>query len=190
MLKANLKDIDFTIFDLETTGFLPEIGHEIISIGAIRINAFDEEETFYHVVRPIRPVNKHILDLTGLDTNQLKEAASFITVFLQFLEFSRNSVLVAHPAKFDMRFVKAMLKRWKLPVYDPPYIDSQAMAKWLLPTMNCQLDELIKHFHIQQLDRHHALNDALMTAELFQHLISLSPQHEPFSYLDLKKKLR
>ncbi|MFG6148577.1 3'-5' exonuclease [Halobacillus sp. B23F22_1] len=169
----SLLEIDYTIFDLETTGFIPEIGHEIISIGAIRMhgNRICDNETFYKLVNPIRPVTKQTLTLTGLKKEQLIQSDSFLECFKEFLSFCKGSVLVAHPAKFDMRFIQTMLKRWKLPPLNTPVIDSQKLAKFLYPNEKHQLDPLLKKFQIQRRTRHHALNDARMTAELYGHLL-------------------
>ncbi|WP_062513736.1 PolC-type DNA polymerase III [Halobacillus sp. KGW1] len=178
--QKKLEELDFTIFDLETTGFFPEIGHEIISIGAIRLNGLHacRSRKFHQIIRPIRPVNNQTLRLTGLTKQQLMDASPFIEGFTNFLEFSEGSVLVAHPAKFDMRFLRAMLKRWKLPDYEPHVLDSQIMAQWLLPHVKHQLDPLLKYVGIDKRERHHALNDAIMTAELFQFLLSKALNHK------------
>ncbi|MFD1018661.1 3'-5' exonuclease [Thalassobacillus hwangdonensis] len=191
LLKKPLTETPFTIFDLETTGFIPEIGHEIISIGAIRISGFQHcrVKRLHQIIRPIRPVGKETLRLTGLTRSDIDNASSFIHGFQQFYEFSKDSILVAHPAKFDMRFVKTMLKRWKLPVYDPPVIDSQLMAQWLLPDKKHQLDPLLRHFKIKKLERHHALNDAIMTAELFENLLRLTQETGIKNYEQLNRRL-
>ncbi|SFJ23044.1 DNA polymerase-3 subunit epsilon [Halobacillus dabanensis] len=186
-----LEELDFTIFDLETTGFLPEIGHEIISIGAIRLNGLHacRREKFHQVIRPIRPVNNQTLKLTGLTKERLKNASPFIDGFQNFMSFSEGSVLVAHPAKFDMRFLRTMLKRWKLPDYTPHVIDSQLMAQWLLPNVRHQLDPLLKYVGIDKRDRHHALNDAIMTAELFRYLLSRTIDQNVHTLHHLNQKL-
>ncbi|UOR12358.1 3'-5' exonuclease [Halobacillus amylolyticus] len=188
---ANLKDIDYTIFDLETTGFIPEIGHEIISIGAVRIHGLEtcHIDTFHQIIRPIRPVSKSTFKLTGLTREQIANGHPFVGSFKDFMEFSKGSVLVAHPAKFDMRFLQSMLKRWKLPHYHPPVIDSQIMAQWLFPAKRHQLDPLLKHFHIEKRERHHALNDAMMTSELFFKLLEHSIQNGIQTYGELKSVL-
>ncbi|MCA0970143.1 3'-5' exonuclease [Halobacillus litoralis] len=187
-----LEELDYTIFDLETTGFLPEIGHEIISIGAIRIKGLDacHRKTFHQVIRPIRPVNNQTLRLTGLSRDRLRNASPFIDGFQNFLDYSEGSVLVAHPAKFDMRFLQAMLKRWKLPQYQPPVIDSQVLAQWLLPADKHQLDPLLKYFGIEKRDRHHALNDAIMTAELFRQLLYMTFNRHVETFGELEEILR
>lgn len=189
---TKLEDVSFTIFDLETTGFIPELGHEIISIGAIKMKGLQpcESETFYKVIQPLRPVSKRILSLTGLNHSTIKEAPIFIEVFKHFLDFSKDTVLVAHPAKFDMRFLQTMIRRWKLPEFNPHVIDSQVLARWLLPDVDYQLDPLIKHFNITQLDRHHALNDAKMTSKLFENLLRLSIKNGVTTFGELRKLLQ
>ncbi|MFC7060573.1 PolC-type DNA polymerase III [Halobacillus seohaensis] len=186
-----LLELDYTIFDLETTGFIPEIGHEIISIGATRIQGLKacHSETFHRIIGPIRPVGKSTLKLTGLSHSQLKDAPPFIEGFQDFLNFCEGSVLVAHPAKFDMRFLQTMLKRWKLPTFSPPVIDSQQMAKWLFPEVKHQLDPLLKRFNIDKRERHHALNDAIMTAELFSHLLEETIYKQITTFGELKREL-
>ncbi|GGC91198.1 hypothetical protein GCM10007216_22430 [Thalassobacillus devorans] len=191
LLHQPLDKATYTIFDLETTGFLPEIGHEIISIGAIQIEGLQSchIKKFHQIIRPIRPVRRHTLDLTGLTRTQLKNGASFIEGFDRFLSFSNNSILVAHPAKFDMRFLRAMLKRWQLPDFNPPVIDSQLVAQWLLPEIRHQLDPLLRYFDIEQMERHHALNDAIMTAELFEQLLKGAIESGAKDYYYLQKQL-
>ncbi|WP_079530228.1 3'-5' exonuclease [Halobacillus hunanensis] len=189
--KSNLLDLDYTIFDLETTGFIPEIGHEIISIGAVRNHGLDSchIDTFHQIVRPIRPVSSATLNLTGLTRDQLANGRTFVNSLKHFLDFSRGSVLVAHPAKFDVRFLQTMLKRWKLPEFNPAVIDSQVMAEWLFPSLKPQLDPLIKQFKIEQRERHHALNDAMMTSELFCKLLDYAIKRDIRTFDELHQVL-
>ncbi|SDL63059.1 3'-5' exonuclease [Sediminibacillus halophilus] len=178
----------FTIFDLETTGLIPEIGHEIISIGAIQLtgNKFCRTEKFHQIIKPVRPVSRRIKNLTGIDKHELVNASPFIDAFSNFLQYSSGTILVAHPAKFDIRFLQSMIKRWKLPAYRPYVLDSQLMAKWLLPQVNHQLDPLIRHLGIERLERHHALNDAIMTAELFEYLLKEARKQGISTYQELR----
>ncbi|WP_347862782.1 3'-5' exonuclease [Salimicrobium sp. PL1-032A] len=191
-LSNDLSKREYTVFDLETTGFLPEIGHEILSIGAVRMNGSGEIiDEMHQLIKPIRPVPKHILSLTNLSKDSLTQAPSFIEGFHQFLDFSEHSTLVAHPAHFDVRFLRAMVKRWKLPGYNPACIDSQLMAKLAVPSVSHRLDPLLNHFNIHRLERHHALNDALMTAELFKELLRIiNNNHHIFTYTELQQQLK
>ncbi|QHE52900.1 PolC-type DNA polymerase III [Pontibacillus sp. HMF3514] len=177
LLSESVMEAPYTIFDLETTGLLPELGHEIISIGAIRIQGVHQiqYERFHMHVKPLRRVTKRTQQLTGITEEELEESDTILKALSAFLEFSKGSVLVAYPAAFDMKFLRTMLKRWKLPDRLPHSIDAQTIVKKLYPNRKHQLDTMIPFFGITKLARHHALNDATMTAELFQQLLHQLP---------------
>ncbi|KGX90466.1 3'-5' exonuclease [Pontibacillus marinus] len=178
LLSESVTEAPYTIFDLETTGLLPELGHEIISIGAIRIQGVHQiqYERFHMHVKPLRRVTKRTRQLTGITEEELEQSDSILEALGAFLEFSKGSILVAYPAAFDMKFLRTMLKRWKLPDRLPPSIDAQTIAKKLYPNRKHQLDTMIPFFGITKLARHHALNDATMTAELYQQLLHQLPK--------------
>lgn len=168
-----ISEVSFTVFDLETTGFFPKIGDEVISIGAMKINQqhIQFPESFYEVVSSVKMPKTEVKNLTGMTESQIKSGKSFPYAFLQFCEFSKETAVVAHPASFDVDFLREMTRKWGLPIYDPLTVDSYEMANFLYPTKKNSLDELIRYFGIEEKLRHHALNDAHMTAEIFQYLI-------------------
>lgn len=173
----------FTVFDLETTGFYPSIGDEVISIGAVKIDLVEGrilDETFYRIVRPLNKVPRFVRQLTGLSIGEIKAGWSFLEALEEFIAFSKGTTLIAHPVKFDVYVLQALVQKWGLPDYLPPYLDSEALAKEIFPSGNPQLDSLIRKLNIERHERHHALNDAKMTAELCLKL---------FSKLDVEKSL-
>lgn len=166
-------DLSFTVFDLETTGFFPKIGDEVISIGAVKINLnhISFPEQFYEVVRPVKMPSKQIRELTGLSAAQIKSGKPFPSAMLNFLDFSRHTILVAHPASFDVHFLYELAKRWGLPPYLPRAVDSYELANYIFPKEKNSLDQLIFKLEVENKLRHHALNDAFMTAEIFSKLM-------------------
>lgn len=171
--KKEISDCTFTIFDLETTGFFPEIGDEILSIGAVKVEneTVKYNETFYTVVEPINKVSNFTKELTGLTQFDLNNGQFLPAAIDSFLEFSKDTILVAHPASFDINFIKQVSKHWGLPDFSPNYIDSLGVANHLFASKSNYLDRLIDRYNVLQRDRHHALNDAVMTAEVFVHLL-------------------
>lgn len=192
--QQSLLETTFTVFDLETSGFFPQIGDEIVSIGAIKINAASEkieEDNFYEVVSPLGKVPEEIYSLTGLTKQQLVNGSAFDAAFLKFLEYSKGTILVAHPASFDIHFLKVMLKRWGIVNFNPEFIDSYFLANYLQPQGKNKLDQLVVRFDVDQKERHHALNDAIMTAEIFLKLLYLLQKngiHTLEDYFKLKGK--
>ena len=173
LLKQSLSSSTFTIFDLETTGFFPSMGDEIISIGAIKVKNFkiQYDEAFYTIIKPIGRIPKGIQDLTGLSEDILNKAEPFPVGMAKFLEYCNESILVAHPATFDIEFLKKTIKLWNLPTFNVEYLDSHLLANERFHGMRNYLDELVVRFGIPKRERHHALNDAIMTAEVFIKLI-------------------
>lgn len=171
--KENLSSCTFTIFDLETTGFFPDMGDEIISIGAIKVKDFQiqYDEAFYTILRPIHKIPKNIEQLTGLSGELLNKAQSFPVGISKFLDYCQGSVLVAHPATFDIEFIKSVMKQWQLPHFSVDFLDSHILANNLFAGERNYLDHLIERFGISERERHHALNDAVMTAEVFIKLL-------------------
>lgn len=178
--KKHLFHCTFTIFDLETTGFFPEVGDEIISIGAVKLKEgkVQRDETFYQVIDPLQTVSRETKRFTGLRRKDFLNGVTLPIGLERFLEFSKGTILVAHPASFDINFLQKRINKWELPSFDPEFVDSFSLANSLLGRDDCYLDVLIKKFNIQDRTRHHALNDAIMTAEIFERLLTLCYQQE------------
>lgn len=176
---------EFTVFDLETTGFFPDLGDEILSIGAIKINKgqVQYDETFYKVIKPIHNVSKATKTLTGLTTEDLAKGTPLINSIQEFLSFCEGSILVAHPASFDINFMKKVLHKWELPPLETLFVDSYLVANSLYPGENNLLDQLVTRLDIPNRPRHHALYDAIMTAEIYIQLIQNIEQEKIVQFL-------
>ncbi|MGD6802843.1 3'-5' exonuclease [Rossellomorea vietnamensis] len=178
--QQKLTNCTFTIFDLETTGFFPEIGDEIVSIGAVKMQGEKllEQKTFYEVINPLQTVSLETKQFTGLKRKDFIQGKTLPVGLKEFLDFCKGTILVAHPASFDINFLQKRIGKWGLPAFDPEFIDSYALAKELLGEEECYLDDLVKRFHINKRARHHALNDAIMTAEIFHELLKICEKKE------------
>src|SRR5580693_5690931 len=103
---ARLADLDFTVVDVETTGWAPDDAG-ITEIGAVRVRGGRVVAEFESLVDPGRPVPAPITELTGIDDQMLTGAPPVAAVLPGLLAFARGSVFVAHNAPFDLRFLTA-----------------------------------------------------------------------------------
>lgn len=96
----------FVVFDLETTGLEPQ-SHEVIEIGAIRVNRdSDHHDTFQALIRPAKKIPKKITEITGITQSMVeKEGEPLATALPQFIEFIGDLPLVSFNAEFDMAFL-------------------------------------------------------------------------------------
>lgn len=166
-----LHNMELVVFDLETTGFSPYNGDEILSFGAVSMvgREINYEETFYSLANPKRKVSEEIVELTGITNDMASDAPDLIGVLREFFEFTGQKVLLAHGTAHDKNFLNAALWKTSKTSLSHRVIDSMMIAKWLMPKRKTfDLDSLLDIYGIDVTIRHHALEDSFMTAKLWQ----------------------
>ena len=103
-----LEEAEFVVFDLETTG-LSAARDRICEFGAVRVRALEPVDSFQSLVNPGVERPGPVARLTGLREQELRRAPPVSTVLRRFLAFAGDSLLVAHNARFDQRFLERQL---------------------------------------------------------------------------------
>lgn len=155
------------IFDTETTGFDPLTGDRLIEIGLVEMIDRSLTGSNYHAyVNPERDVPEGAFKIHGLSTEFLRDKPVFSEVMDEFLEYvGDDSVLVAHNAEFDMRFINWELENaGKLILHTKRFIDTLAIARTKFPGAANSLDALCKRFGVN--NTHRTLHGALLDAEI------------------------
>jgi len=164
------------IFDTETTGFDPMSGDRLIEIGLVEMVDRSLTGNHYHqYVNPERDVPEGAVKIHGLTTDFLSDKAVFSDVMDEFLEYvGEDSVLVAHNAEFDMKFINWELENAGRPIlHKKRFIDTLAIARTKFPGGANSLDALCKRFGVTNSHRtlHGALLDAEILAEVYIELL-------------------
>ena len=169
-LKIPLSELTVVVFDLETTGFFPDQGDEIISLGAIKVvgNRIQESEVYYSLVQCKKTLPENIEQLTGISNEQLNHAPSLTEVLVQFFKFVKDDALVAHHANHERSFLQhASRKLFRTP-FIHRIVDTSFLFRVSDPTNKLtRLEDYCEHHGIEVVDRHHALGDAKLTAKLW-----------------------
>ncbi|MFM8722252.1 MAG: exonuclease domain-containing protein, partial [Acidimicrobiaceae bacterium] len=105
-----LRDVEFCVLDLETTGGSSEF-EAITEIGAVKYRGGEEIGRFATLVNPLRAIPPFITVLTGITDSMVAGAPTIDETLGPLLEFIGDSVLVAHNARFDVGFINAALVR-------------------------------------------------------------------------------
>lgn len=173
LLRMKLKSLQAVVFDLETTGFSPYGGDEILSIGAVGVQGEEiiEKETFYTLVKPKKKIPEPIIRLTGINDEMGREAPELLEGLRNFLHFVNSRVLLAHGTGHDKRFLDSALWKTSRTHLRHPMLDTMMVAKWLNPGIqDYSLDHLLNRYEIEIRTRHDALEDSLMVAQLWSKL--------------------
>lgn len=183
-----LANLEVVVFDLETTGFSPYNGDQIIAIGAITVRGGEvcAEDRYYSLVNPKRTVPSEIERLTGLTDEMVSHAPELIEALHNFLGFVHRRVLVAHGSGHDKHFLNSALWRTSKTNLKHRLIDCMLIAKWLEPmSSSYDLDTLLDRYEIGVSQRHHALEDSMMTAKLWIKLIKKAQERDVTTLGDL-----
>lgn len=163
----------FCAFDTETSGQNPNTSG-IIEIGAVKFTKDKILEKFSSLVKISEPLNGFITDLTGITDEMLKPAPPPLQVITEFRKFCRDTVLVAHNAQFDLRFVNEESRRLGFLPLSNSAVDTLRLSRLMLPENGCWKQTfLADQFNIDKGHAHRALDDATVCAELFKILIHL-----------------
>ena len=170
--KGQFFDTDYVVVDLETTGFSP-VSDRIIEFGAIRISEGMIKDTFSCFVNPGMHIPDKIVELTGITNEMVSEADSIEAVLPRFLEFSKNAVLVAHNAPFDLSFIRENMIRTGINE-DFTVIDTLKLSRMLLKDLNRHtLSKVASSLNIPIGNLHRASDDAELTAKVFLRFLGM-----------------
>ena len=170
-----LTELAYTVFDTETTGLQPSQGDEILQIGATRIVAgkLRREDCFEQLVDPRRDIPEASIPIHGITPEMVAGAPTIDTVLPAFHAFAQDTVLVAHNAAFDMRFLELKQASTGV-VFDQPVLDTLLLSALVHPQQEShRLEAIAERFGVPILGRHTAVGDAMVTAEIFLKLIPL-----------------
>ena len=154
-------DGEYVAFDLETTG-LSSYKDTIIEIGAVRMCGGKEITRYQTFVDPGRPLEKKIVELTGITDSMLRGAPKLETVLPEFLEFVGDRVLVAHNADFDTGFIRAACEKLGY-AYQYTSVDTLILAQNLMPQLGkYKLDVVANALSLPEFQHHRAADDAVI----------------------------
>ncbi len=170
-----LTELAYTVFDTETTGLSPAGGDAIIQLGAARIvnGKLLRQETFEQLVDPERPIPEASIPIHGISQDMVVGKPRIAQVLPVFHAYAQDTVLVAHNAAFDMRFLQLQEAATGI-AFHQPVLDTLLLSAVVHPHQEShRLEAIAERFNITVLGRHTALGDALVTAEIWLRLIPL-----------------
>ena len=160
---TRMENITFVIFDTETTGFSPA-KDRLVEIGAIKVRNGKVLGEKSWLINPQRYIPYYVQQVHHITPDMVKDMPTFAKVYPEFLEFIDGSVLIAHNAPFDIRFISAEANRNGMPPPKNAVLDSLVLFRTWYPDLKShRVADLIDYFELSTdgMHEHRATDDSL-----------------------------
>jgi DNA polymerase-3 subunit alpha (Gram-positive type) len=183
-------DMEYVVFDVETTGLSVLDGDRIIELGAARVRRGIIVDRYATFVNPLRALNEQAQKLNKITEEMVKDAPTSAEILPRFMEFVGGACLVAHNASFDIKFVSFELSLAGRKFHDgTPVLDTMKMSKSFLPHLTSQRLEYIAHsLGVPVGTTHRALADVEILTGVMGRLFALAPDYNVNNFQDLIAK--
>jgi CBS domain-containing protein len=165
--------LDAVVIDTETTGLDPKIAR-VVEIAAVRLvgGHVNKEDTFRRLVNPGAPIPAAATAIHDIDDAAVADAPSFAAVWPELLAFTGSAVVIGHTIGFDLAVLARECERAGLPFRRPRVLDTRLLAQVAEPRLaGYTLEKLAAWLGLALTDRHSALGDATIAAQVFVGLV-------------------
>lgn len=188
--QLTLEEVEFVVVDTETTGLRPG-PDRVIEVAGVRMRNGEILDTFQSLVHPERRIPPFIVRFTGISPEMLADAPKARDIMPDFLRFIEGATLVGHNLSFDVNFLTHEAQLLGLP-FPVEGLDTILLSRRLLPGLKrFKLDMVAQYLQIQTHNRHRALGDAQVTADVFARLLERAKVQEihTLGHLRLRQQL-
>ncbi|MBD5409125.1 MAG: 3'-5' exonuclease [Treponema sp.] len=157
----------FTAFDTETTGLKVEDCH-IIEIGAVKFSSQGIQGRFNTLINPGCPISYFCTQINHITNEMVSNAPKIQQILPDFLNFIKDTIIVAHNAAFDLRFLQMETERLNLPAPQNEAIDTLHFCRWAHPDWKKYKQTIVaERMGITVKDAHRAYDDAFVCGNIF-----------------------
>jgi DNA polymerase-3 subunit epsilon len=179
---AAVKEISFVALDFETTGLNSQTD-DIVSVGLVpfTLTRIYCKQSKHWLVQPRRNLSESSIVIHGITHNDVDNAPDFDNIIAPLLDALRAKVIVVHYAAIERGFLNSALilrlrEHIEFMVVDTMELERRALKakQGLIGQLfnsklgSLRLNDCRKRYSLPAYEGHHALTDALATAELLQ----------------------
>lgn len=157
--------------DCETTG-LDVDKDRIIEIAITKFTFNEILEEFETLVNPEKLIPEESIKIHHITDEMVQHAPLMKDVLPRALEMIGNHIIVGHGVKFDVDMVRKAADRVGVPtkIAHNPTLDTLRMARLYGESPINSLEQLRKHFNIEEEGAHRAMSDVIVNMNVFKQL--------------------
>lgn len=188
-----LSEVPLVVFDCETTGLSPQLGHRVVEIGAVRLHDWQKVGEFSQLIQPDRKMGRGASAVNGITDVDLAGQPRFHDIVDDLLEFMAGALLVAHNASFDASFLSNELsisrqmgrREGRESILSNPWLCTLTLARRNFSFRRNNLGYIARQLGIRTGQSHRALSDVQTTTEVLKQMVQELGNKQPLRVGDL-----
>ncbi|MGJ7458957.1 3'-5' exonuclease [Halomonas sp. MA07-2] len=176
-------EVPLVALDIETTGLDPR-RHAIVSVGVVpfSLSRIPLRERRYWVLKPARELTEQSVILHRITHAEVEHAPDLAEILPELLELLRGRVVVVHYRQIERPFLDTGIQArlgegLRFPLIDTMSLEARLhrqspwarLRRWMgRPPVSIRLHNSRERYGLPAYQGHHAVVDALATAELLQ----------------------
>lgn len=156
----------FTAIDTETTG-LHSTTDRLLEVGAVKFSKDGVIDTYNRLINPCCSIPYEATRINHITKEMVQDCPTEQEILPDLVQFVSNSILVAHNANFDLKFINTALLRCGYKALLNQVEDTVKISRSAFPDLGShKLQFLAQHFNINPGNAHRAQDDARVCMEL------------------------
>jgi DNA polymerase-3 subunit epsilon len=174
LFDTNKTTNEYIVLDTETTGLNPK-KDEILSIGAVKIinNKIITSKSFEIFIKPSNKISAKSISIHHILPDELSNSVNINEALEELFLFIKNLPIVGYYISFDINILNTYTKKYigtKL-INEQIEISSMYYKRYKKKSahefIDLKFDTIMEKLDIPNLQKHDALNDAIMSAMMF-----------------------
>ena len=160
----------YVALDVETTGLSPQKGDRVIEIGAIAIEDQRIVAEFSSLIDAGKKIPWRVQQVHGITNKMLQDEPEPDVVWRKFYKFIAGSILIAHNASFDIRFLRHEFALLGMGMNNRSLCTLKMSQKHYPHLPNHKLETVSRYLLgklCEQMQMHRALDDAKLAGMIF-----------------------
>jgi len=172
VLYLNPSEVPFAFLDVETTGLDPSQGDRVCEIAVLKTVNGSVVGEFTTLVNPGRSIPQSAVSVHGITDTMVRRSPFFRDIAKDLLTAIKDSVIVAHNAKFDLGFLNVELGNLRIALPGNKVIDTLGIARRYYTFPSNSLGQIARHIGLPAESGHRALADVMTTRDVFQYFLT------------------
>jgi len=171
--KTPVTQVPFVALDTETCGLYEA---KVVELAGVRFRGGVEEGRFQTLVDPREPIPAEVTAIHGITNEMVSGAPTIREALVEFLEFSKGAIWLAHNSPFDTKILTAELYRSELPIPSWFVLCSCRLSRRFNSGFQSHsLGYVCQQMGVVQTQAHRALGDSVAVMEIFQRMLARHP---------------